>query len=210
MGTPPILIARCASEQMADDTAALLQQIGVEQADFFGYSLGGAVALQIAVRHSDLVHKLVLMSTSYNSGGAHPGNSAGLTSITPEALAEALTGSPFQQAYAQVAPNPENWQTLIAKIQELTGRIQDWLPSDIEAIAAPTLIIIGDSDVVRPEHAVEMFRLFGGGVNGAVVGLPNAQLAVLPGTTHLTIVERADWLLSMVGEFLDAPMPEAE
>ena len=194
-------------EQMADDTAALLQEIGVEQADFFGYSIGGGVALQIAIRHPELVRKLVIMSASYNSGGFHPGAIAGITSITPEVFAEALNGSPFQQAYARVAPNPENWQTLIAKTQELDGRVQDWLPTNLEAIEAPALIIIGDSDIIRPEHAVEMFRLFGGGVNGAVVGLPNSQLAVLPGTTHITLVERVDWLTSMVGEFLDAPMP---
>jgi hypothetical protein len=72
-----------------------------------------------------------------------------------------------------------------------------------------TLLIIGDSDIVRPEGAVEMFRLLGGGVIGDLAGLPRSQLAVLPGTTHITLVHRADWLISMVGEFLDAPMPEA-
>ena len=80
----------------------------------------------------------------------------------------------------------------------------------IEAIDAPTLLIIGDSDIVRPEHAAEMFRLLGGGVMGDLVGLPKSRLAVLPGTTHATLVERGDWLASMIGDFLDAPMPEAE
>ncbi len=74
---------------------------------------------------------------------------------------------------------------------------------------APTLIIIGDADIVRPEHAVEMLRLLGGGVAGDFAGLPNVQLAVLPGTTHVTLRERSDWLVSMIGGFLDAPMPEA-
>ena len=80
----------------------------------------------------------------------------------------------------------------------------------IEAIEAPTLLIIGDSDIVRPEHAVEMFRLLGGGVMGDLTGLPRSRLAVLPGTTHVTLLERANWLVSMIGEFLDAPMPEVE
>jgi hypothetical protein len=66
------------------------------------------------------------------------------------------------------------------------------------------MLIIGDSDIVQPEHAVEMFRLRGGGVAGDLVGLPPARLAVLPGTTHVTLVQRTDWLSSMVGEFLDA------
>ncbi len=78
------------------------------------------------------------------------------------------------------------------------------------SIEAPTLLIIADSDVVCPEHAVEMFRLLGGGVAGDLAGLPNSQLAVLPGTTHVTLVNRADWLLLMISEFLDAPMPQAE
>ena len=73
----------------------------------------------------------------------------------------------------------------------------------IRAIKAPTLLIIGDSDVVRPEHTVELFRLLGGGVAGDLVGLPRSQLAVLPGTTHVTLVDRAQWLVSMITQFLD-------
>ena len=79
----------------------------------------------------------------------------------------------------------------------------------IQNIQAPTLLIIGDSDLVRPEHAVEMFRLLGGGVFGDTpAGLPASQLAILPGTSHVTIVNRAEWLVSMIGEFLQAPMPK--
>lgn len=70
-------------------------------------------------------------------------------------------------------------------------------------IKAPTLVIIGDSDIIRPEHAVEIFRLLGGGVPGDITGLPNSQLAVLPGTTHITLIGRVDWLFSMISEFLD-------
>jgi len=73
----------------------------------------------------------------------------------------------------------------------------------IRAIKASTLLIIEDSDVIRPEHSVELFRLLGGGVAGDLVGLPRAQLAVLPGTTHVTLVDRAEWLLSMITQFLD-------
>jgi hypothetical protein len=65
--------------------------------------------------------------------------------------------------------------------------------------------VIGDSDIVRPEHSVELFRLLGGGVEGESAGLPRAQLAVLPGTTHLTVVERREWLVSMISAFLDGP-----
>ncbi|HBY94154.1 MAG: alpha/beta hydrolase [Ardenticatenaceae bacterium] len=193
-------------EQMAEDMATLLRQLGIEQADFFGYSMGAGIALQIAIRRPDLVRKLGVAAVTYNRDGFHPGLLEGIERLTSEDLA----GSPFQEEYARLAPNPDDWPTLIAKVKQLDRELQDWPPEAIQSIKAPTLIMIGDSDIVRPEHAVEMFRLLGGGVAGDVAGLPNSQLAVLPGTTHVTLVERADWLVSMIEAFLDAPMPEGE
>jgi pimeloyl-ACP methyl ester carboxylesterase len=80
----------------------------------------------------------------------------------------------------------------------------EWSAEDVRGIAAPTILVIGDSDIVRPEHGVELFRLLGGGAIGDPAGLPRSRLAVLPGTTHVTLVQRSGWLASMVGEFLDA------
>jgi len=191
------------TKAMAADTVALLRQLGIEQADLFGYSMGAGIALQIALEHPDLVRKLAVASAAYTLDGLHPGLLEGLEQLTPEALA----GTPFEQAYAREAPKPEDWPTLVAKVKVLNSQIREWPADAIRSIAAPTLIIIGDSDIVRPEHAVEMFRLLGGGVIGDVAGLPRSQLAVLPGTTHITLVHRGDWLSSMIGEFLDAPVP---
>ena len=192
------------TEQMADDTTALLRHLGIDNADIFGYSMGAGIALAIAIRYSDLVRKLVLAAVTYNSDGFHPGMLAGMETLKPDDLA----GSPWQEEYARTAPNPHDWATLVAKVKHMNRQIPDWPPEAIQSIKAPTLIIIGDSDIIRPEHAVEMFRLLGGGVAGDVAGLPRSQLAVLPGTTHVTLVDRADWLLSMMTAFLDAPMPE--
>jgi pimeloyl-ACP methyl ester carboxylesterase len=189
----------------ADDTAALLRELGIEEADLFGYSSGGAVALQLTLQHPELVRKLVTASVAYNKDGLHPELLEGLEGLKPEHLA----GTPFEQDYARTAPNPEDWPTLIAKVTQMNREVIEWPAEAIRSIKAPTLLIIGDSDIVRPEGAVEMFRLLGGGVIGDLAGLPRSQLAVLPGTTHITLVHRADWLVSMVGEFLDAPMPEA-
>lgn len=194
-------------EQMADDTTAALRQLGIEKADFFGYSMGAGIALQIALRHPDWVRKLVLASATYTLSGIHPGLMEGLADMKPEMM----FGSPWHEEYMRIAPHPEAFAALFAKKTEMDRGIKDLPAEAIKAIKAPTLLIIGDSDIIRPEHAVEMFRLLGGGIPGDTpAGLPNSQLAVLPGTTHVTLVHRADLLLSIIPPFLDAPMPEAK
>lgn len=191
-------------DQMADDVAALIEHLRIEEADVFGYSMGGGVALQTAIRHPEVVRKLVVASATYKSEGVYPEVLAGIEQVTPELFA----GTPWHEEYIKVAPSPDAFPTLVAKLKELDSQVQDWPAEDLRSIEAPTLLIIADADIVRPEHAVEMFRLVGGGVAGDLAGLPNAQLAVLPGTTHVTLVTRVDWLVSMITAFLDAPMPE--
>ncbi len=198
-------------EGMADDTAALLRHLGIDGADVFGFSMGGGVALQVAIRHPELVRKLVIASASYTSDGMHPELLEMIPTLTPEVFA----GSPIEEAYLRSAPNPDDFPTLVAKMKRLDTEPFAWSPEDIRRIAAPTLLIIGDSDAIRLEHAVELFRLLGGGVMGDLAGLPKSQLAVLPGTTHFVppgsaVLDRADWLVAMIGEFLDSPMPEGQ
>lgn len=194
-------------EQMADDVAAALRYLEIERADIFGYSMGAAVALHVVIRHPDVVRKLVLASVSYNLDGVHPGLMEGLADMKPEMM----FGSPWHEEYMQIAPHPENFAALFAKKTEMDRGVQDIPAETIQVIQSPTLLIIGDSDLVRPEHAVEMFRLLGGGVFGDTpAGLPNSQLAILPGTSHVTVVDQANLLLSMIPAFLDLPMPEVE
>lgn len=192
-------------EQMADDSAALLRHLNLVPVDVFGYSLGSGVALQLAISHPDTVRKLILASGVYQRAGYHPGVLDGLAGITPELF----EGSPPLEGYRRLAPNPDDFPNLVKKIVDLSQRRTEGTPEDLRSITAPTMVIIGDSDGTRPEHAVEMFRLFGGGVVGDYVGLPAAQLAILPGTTHVGVMDRVDWLASMVPAFLDAPMPES-
>jgi len=188
-------------QQMANDTIALLSHLRIEQADFFGYSIGAGIAMQIAIEHPSLVRKLVLATPISTRDGFHPGVLAGMEALQPEHLA----GSPFQEEYERSVPHPQDWPQLIAKVKQLNREFVDWSPEAIASIKAPTLLIAGDADIVRPEHVVELFRLLGGGVPGDNVGLPHSQLAMLPGTTHITLVDRAEWLLSMITGFLDAP-----
>ncbi|BDP44415.1 oxidoreductase (plasmid) [Deinococcus aetherius] len=191
-------------EGMADDVAALLAHLGISQADVLGYSMGGAVALQLAIRHPQVVRKLVVASASCNSEGVYPELLEGIEQMTPEVF----DGTPWKEAYDRVAPNPEEFGVLVDRLKALDLEVMNWPAEAIQAIRAPTLLIVGDADIVRPEHAVELFRLLGGGVAGDLTGLPAARLAVLPGTTHTAVLDRASWLRPMILEFLDAPLPE--
>ena len=130
-------------------------------------------------------------------------------SITPEMF----VGSPIEEAYLRAAPNPGDFPQLVDKLKRLDTTPYAWPADDIRAIVAPTMIVLGDSDVVTLEHAVELFGLLGGGVMGDLGEMPRSQLAVLPGTTHFVppgsgLLDRAEWLLAMILPFLDAPVPE--
>jgi pimeloyl-ACP methyl ester carboxylesterase len=193
-------------EAMADDTAALIRHLGLEQADVFGFSMGGATALQVAIRHPELVRKLVVASAGYASDSMHPEALEVFPSITPEMFA----GSPIEEAYKKTAPNPDDFPKLVAKLKDLDTTTFAWPEEDIRGVAAPTLVVLGDSDGVRLAHAVRMFELLGGGVMGDLSGMPRSQLAVLPGTSHFVppgsgLLDRSDWLLAMIPPFLDAP-----
>lgn len=191
------------TEYMAEDVAALLSHLGVETADFFGYSMGSDVVLKVAYHHPEIVRKAVLAGgVSYNLEGLHPGMAEGWDAMPPDAL----DGTPWKNAYDKVAPNPQDWPNLMKKQQEMDRSYQPWSPEQIRSIKAPLLIMVGDSDIVRPEHVVEMFRLVGGGVAGDLVGVPPSQLAILPGTTHVTLMHKVDWVTSMTLAFLNAPV----
>jgi pimeloyl-ACP methyl ester carboxylesterase len=188
------------TEHMAEDTVLLLRHLGIEKADFFGYSMGSDVAMKLAYHHPEMVRKLVLAGgVAYNLDGLHPGMMEGLDNMPPDAL----DGTPWKEAYDNVAPRPEDWSRFVAKKTEMDRNYQPWTQEQVQSFKTPMLIMVGDSDIVQPEHVIDMFRLVGGGVVGDLVGLPASQLAILPGTTHVTLVYRADWVTSMTIEFLD-------
>src|SRR3954466_6907714 len=193
--TADILDRPLSYEQMADDVAALMEHLGIAQADGVGYSMGGTTGLQLVIRHPDRVRKLVAVSANYRSDGYYPELLAGLQQLTLETFA----GTPEEAAYLRHAPHPEDFPVLVEK-QKVLPQAFAFPDEDVAAITAPMLVVLGDSDIVRPEHAVALFRLLGGGVPSDLTGsLPNSQLAILPGTTHRSIVgERADQLLAVV------------
>jgi pimeloyl-ACP methyl ester carboxylesterase len=177
-----------AFEQSAEDTVALLNYLHIRQADLFGFSNGGTIALQVAIRHPQVVRKLVVASGFFSHNGADPAFWNGFATVKLSDMPKEL-----REAYLEVAPHPENLQTMFNKAVQRMRNFKD-IPADtIRAITAPTLVVCGDRDVMRPEHAVEEFRL-----------LPHAQLAVLPGTDHMQVTARTSWLVPMIEEFLDA------
>ncbi len=192
---------------MADDIAALIKHLGFEKADVMGYSLGGGVALQTAIRHPEVVRKLVLVSIPFKRAGWFPEQVAGMSAITAE-LAKTWVGSPMQQAYAEVAPRSEDWPKFAGKVGNLLRQDYDW-SQDVAALKMPTMIVVGDADGMPPSHAAQFFELLGGGQRDAGwdgSGMsPTARLAILPGLTHYNI-GAAPALASTVIPFLDAPI----
>jgi pimeloyl-ACP methyl ester carboxylesterase len=131
---------------MADDTVAAVEHLGIEKADFFGYSMGSDVALHVVVRHPDVVRKLVLASATYTLSGVQPGLMDGLAEMKPEMM----VGSPWHEEYLQIAPRPEDFTVLFEKKTQMDRELTGFSAEAISAIKAPTLLIIGDSDLVRP------------------------------------------------------------
>jgi pimeloyl-ACP methyl ester carboxylesterase len=140
-------------EGMADDVVALLRHLRIDEADVFGFSVGGGVALQLAIRHPGLLRRLVVASASYTSDGMQPELHEMVPTITPETFA----GSAMEAAYQELAPNPEDFPTLVEKLKRLDMTPFAWPAEDVRGIEAPTMIVVGDADVVRLEHAVELF-----------------------------------------------------
>jgi pimeloyl-ACP methyl ester carboxylesterase len=191
-------------ESMADDVAALLKQLRIDSTDVFGYSMGGGVAQQIAIRHPSLVRRLILTSTVYK----YEGWTQETRSILPMLTAEMFEQTPIKTEYDKLAPDPKHWKEFINKMKKFVTTTYDFGADKIKAIRSPTLIIAGDGDGVSTEHAVEMYRLRGGGYMIDFGPIHAAQLAIFPGTSHISAMMQTDWLVSMISPFLDNPLQQ--
>lgn len=153
-------------EQDADDVAGLLKYLKIEKADFFGFSNGGNTAMQIGIRHPEIVNKLVIVSSFYKREGLIPGLSEGIQHATLDNMP-----APLKTAYQLVAPDKSHLQVMHDKDKERMLHFKDWTDENLRSIKAPTLLIIGTHDVVIPEHALEMSKI-----------IPQAELMIVPGT----------------------------
>ena len=189
---------------LSSDVVGLLQHLQVPQADVFGFSVGGGVALHLAIRHPELVRKLIVSSVSFHPDGDRSENSDAVAAMTVDMIA----GTPMEQEYRAKSPHPDRLQDLLDKLGSFDQGFTGWSDADIKGIAAPTLITVGDCDAVRLGHVVRFLQLRGGDVNGDFVGVPSSQLAVFPGTTHFFGLARTALVLDVVLTFLDGPPPE--
>ena len=140
-------------EAMADDIAGLMNFMNITQADVMGYSLGGGVALQFTIRHPAMVRRLVVVSTVFERNGWYPEILASMEQLGP-AAAEAMKPSGLYKTYASIAPKPSDWPVLVTKVGDLLKKDYDW-SKDVAAITAPTMLVFGDADAIRPAHMVE-------------------------------------------------------
>jgi len=176
------------SEVMADDVAAVLGHLGIGKARLMGYSLGAAVALQVTIRHPELVEKLVSVSVAFSTDGDYPEVRQAFAEMSGKAAAigQQLAASPLAELYPDI-----DWERVMRKSAEMNQPEHDWTEA-IESIKAPTLLVFADADSIRPEHMVAFWKLLGGGQRDA--GLdgsqrPASRLAILPGTTHYSLIE---------------------
>jgi pimeloyl-ACP methyl ester carboxylesterase len=191
-------------ENLADDVAAFMDEVGLEKADIFGYSMGAAAGLQLAIRHSEKVDQLIAASVSYDESGWQPEMVAMIPQMTPELF----VGSPMEAAYRELSPNPDGFRAFVEKLIALEHEPMAW-EEDVRNLQAPVLLIAGDADVVTLEHTVAMFRLLGGGVIGDMgQPLPASRLAILPATSHTAVIDQTDLLMGFIEPFLAGETPK--
>lgn len=188
---------------LADDAAAFMDAVGVERADVFGYSMGAAAGLQLAIRHPEKVDQLIGASIAYDATGWQPAFREMIPTMSPEMF----VGGPMEAEWQKLAPNKDGFNDLVEKLIALEKEPMAW-EADVRALQAPVLIIAGDADVSTLEHSVSMFRLLGGGVMGDMgQPLPGSRLAILPATSHTAVINQVDLLHSFIEPYLQSETP---
>lgn len=189
---------------LSSDVAAFMDAVGLEKADIFGYSMGAAAGLRLAIDHPEKVDQLVAASVSYDMAGSQPAFLQMIPTMTPEMF----IGSPMEDAWKQYAPNPEGFRPFVERMIALEHEPLAW-GDEVKELKSPVLIIAGDADMMTLEHIVSMFRLLGGGEPGDM-GQPlgASRLAILPATSHTAVINQVDLLMGFVGPFLNGETPK--
>jgi len=207
-GRTPDTSREMSYEQFGDDAAELLRALKVERAAVMGYSQGGGVALQLALRHPTLVDKLISLSATYRQDGWYPSVLKGIKGLS----AKDFAGTPVEKAFYGHTPDPAAFDAYLEKMKLLNIDDQNISDEQMRSFPAKTMVIIGDADGVKPEHALAMFKLRGGGdesaaATGMLQEVPVARLVILPAMSHIGISGESAVLVPMVTAFLDDVPP---
>jgi len=186
-------------ENLADDVAALLDHLKIPSADLIGYSMGGGVAMQCAIRHPEKVRKVVSISAVFR----HDGWVKEALDMFPQLTSETFKGSPIETEYKKLSPTPNEFPNFVKRVIAMDLKPYDFGADKLKATKAPMFFIHGDADGVRLEHISEMFRLKGDEIFGDLRPRSASRLAILPNTTHITLMERMPVIVPMVNDFLD-------
>ncbi|WP_236021001.1 alpha/beta fold hydrolase [Devosia sediminis] len=189
---------------MAGDVAAFMDAVGIEKADVFGYSMGAATGLRLALDHPEKVDQLIAASVSYDMEGAQPDFLAMIPTMVPEMF----IGTPMEDAWKQFAPDPEAFRPFVERMIALEHEPLAW-GDEVKDLKVPVLIIAGDADMMTLEHLVDMFRLLGGGHAGDMGNpLAASRLAILPATSHTAVIDQTDLLMGFISPFLKGETPK--
>lgn len=187
-------------EYLADDVAGVLDYLKIPVADIVGYSLGGGVAIECAIRHPEKVRKVVSISAVIRRDGwVREAND-----FWPTFTWEAFKGTPVEAEYKRLNPQPDKFADFVNHIKAMALRPYDFGADKLKVTKAPIFFIHGDADGVRLDHIAEMYRLKGGEIHGDMRPRPASRLAILPNTTHVTLMARMPVIIPMIIDFLDA------
>ena len=185
---------------LADDVSELLGHLKIPRADVLGYSLGGGVAMQFAIRHPDKARKVVVISYPFRREGWSKEASEALDHLTPEVF----KGSPMETEYKRLNPNPENFTKFVDHVIASNKGPYDLGADKIKATRSPMFFIDGDADGVLLSSIAEVFSLKGGGASGDIGPRSESRVAVIPDTTHVTLMNRMSLIVPMINDFLNA------
>lgn len=189
---------------LAGDVAAFMDAVGIEKADVFGYSMGAAAGLRLAIDHPEKVDQLVAASVSYDMSGSQPE----FLEMIPTMAPEMFVGTPMEDAWKVLAPNPEGFRPFVERMIALEHEPLAW-GEEVKALKSPVLIIAGDADMMTLDHLVSMFHLLGGGMPGDMgKPLSASRLAILPATSHTAVINQTDLLMGFIEPFLQGETPK--
>jgi pimeloyl-ACP methyl ester carboxylesterase len=170
---------------MGDDMAGVAEHLGYDEVDVLGYSMGGGVAFQFGVQHPEMVRRMALASCPFAQDGFYPEMYPQQAAVGA-AMAEQMKETPMYRSYAAVAPRPEDFPRLLDTMGAAMRKAYDW-SAEVGKLTMPVMLIYGDSDMIRLDHAVKFYQLLGGGLMDAGwqrEHMSRNRLAIIPDVTH--------------------------